>query len=48
VRVVDLRTLTVYATVQAGLDPRGIAVAPEGTVYVADQSGKVFILGAVQ
>lgn len=48
VQVVDVRARTVHRSLSVGVDPRGIAIGREGTVYVADLTGRVYILGAVQ
>jgi len=39
VKVVDAGTHQVYATINTGGDPRNIAIAADGTIIVADQTG---------
>ena len=39
VKVVDVGAREVYKTINTGGDPRNIAIAADGTVVVADQTG---------
>jgi DNA-binding beta-propeller fold protein YncE len=39
VKVVEVATREVYKTINTGGDPRNIAIAADGTVIVADQTG---------
>jgi YVTN family beta-propeller protein len=39
VKIVDVSTRQVYKTINAGGDPRNMAIAADGTIIVADQTG---------